>query len=74
MWAVDVETETRFVPGAARILFPIGFMQTGSRFDYDVSADGERFLAKTKRADAPPVQIHVVLNWFEELERLVPAR
>ena len=49
-------------------------MQTGSQFYYDVSADGERFLATTKRADAPPVQIHVVLNWFEELERLVPAR
>ena len=75
LWAVDVETEPRFVAGAPRLLFPIGTMQAAAWtwFDYDVSPDGERFLAKTKRADAPPVQIHVVMNWFEELERLVPT-
>lgn len=54
LWAVDVETEPRFVAGAPRLLFPIGFLQleTVSGGDYDVSPDGERFLAKTKRADA----------------------
>jgi len=59
-----------------RFLFPIAIVQSSASpyFDYDVFPDGERFLAITKRADAPPVQIHVILNWFEELERLVPTR
>jgi hypothetical protein len=43
-------------------------------FDYDVSADGQRFLM-VKRADTEwsRVPIHVVLNWFSELERRVPT-
>jgi len=42
---------------------------------YDVSPDGERFLM----VDAPDrelltvTEIHVVVNWFEELNRLVPT-
>jgi serine/threonine-protein kinase len=43
---------------------------------YDISPDGQRFLM-IKQADsgqtAPPPQIVVVKNWFEELKRLVPA-
>ena len=45
---------------------------------YDVSADGQRFLILK---DAPPPneqnsvapEIHVVVNWVEELKRLVPV-
>jgi serine/threonine-protein kinase len=43
---------------------------------YDVSADGQRFLmVKQAGGDQPPAppQIIVVLNWFEELKRLVPT-
>jgi hypothetical protein len=37
---------------------------------YDISPDGQRFLMiKREREEA---QINVVLNWFEELKRLVP--
>ena len=41
---------------------------------YDVSADGQRFLMvkETEQATAA-TQINVVLNWFEELKRLVPT-
>ena len=43
---------------------------------YDVSSDGQRFLvvgsgAPANAGDATP-EITVVLNWFEELKRLVP--
>ena len=76
LWAVDIETEPRFAAGAPRLLFPLGLVLASARagFDYDVSPDGERFLAKTKGEDAPPVQIHVVMNWVEELEQLSPTR
>ncbi len=36
--------------------------------DYDVTADGQRFLVMVKNPDAPAEEIHVVLNWFEKLK------
>jgi eukaryotic-like serine/threonine-protein kinase len=39
---------------------------------YDLSLDGKRFLM-VKQQEATPALV-VVLNWFEELKRLVPAR
>ena len=43
--------------------------------NYDVSRDGRRFLMVDlgEEDDAEPLQINVVLNWFEELKRLVPT-
>lgn len=44
---------------------------------YDVSPDGRRFLMIRRSdsgASAAPVRMVVVLNWFEELTRLVPPR
>jgi hypothetical protein len=42
---------------------------------YDVSADGQRFLMlnPVEQAQAAPIQINVVLNWFEELKQKVPT-
>jgi serine/threonine-protein kinase len=46
--------------------------------NYDVSLDGRRFLLllnATGAGDkAQPPQLNIVLNWGEELERLVPAK
>jgi len=40
---------------------------------YDISPDGERFLMMKEDAAQEQAQINVVLNWFEELKRLVPT-
>jgi hypothetical protein len=40
---------------------------------YDVSPDGKSFVMIQERRDEPLTEIHVVLHWFDELERLVPA-
>jgi hypothetical protein len=42
---------------------------------YDVSPDGQRFLMlkPTGEAGTAPTQINLVLNWSEELKRLVPT-
>jgi hypothetical protein len=37
-------------------------------FGFAVSADGRRFLYPARNPDASPREIHVVLNWFEELK------
>jgi hypothetical protein len=43
--------------------------------DYDVSPDGQRFLmVKLVDESEVPAQINVVLNWFDELKRLVPPK
>jgi hypothetical protein len=37
-------------------------------YGFSVSADGRRFLYPARNPDASPREIHVVLNWFEELK------
>ena len=41
-------------------------------FAYDVARDGERFLLALSNPDSAAKEIHVVQNWFEELEALAP--
>jgi len=45
----------------------------GLRAQYDVHPGGQRFLVLRPAGDAAASEIHVVLNWFEELKRLVPT-
>jgi serine/threonine protein kinase len=40
---------------------------------YDVAPDGQRFLMMKRVDSAPRRNIHIVLNWDEELERFVPT-
>ncbi len=42
-----------------------------SRTHYDIHPDGRRFLMMNMQGSEDS-KINVVLNWFEELERLVP--
>ncbi len=46
------------------------------RANYDVSPDDQRFLMlkPVEQEDAPLTEINVVLNWSEELKRLVPTK
>jgi eukaryotic-like serine/threonine-protein kinase len=36
------------------------------------SPDGRRFLSLTSRGQAGPIELRIILNWFDELERLAP--
>ena len=73
LWVVDVETEPDFRPGAPRLLFEAPY-QTDldglGNTNYDISLDGERFLMVSSASGS--ARLVVVLNWFEELKRLVP--
>ncbi len=73
MMVVSVQTEPTFTAERPRVLFEGSYIH--SQFDwasnYDISPDGERFLM-IKQAEVQ-TQINVVLNWFEELKRLVPS-
>ena len=77
MMAVDLDTQAGFTPGRPHLLFEGDFDETHLgyvRANYDVSPDGQRFLMTQPIAPAepPPSEISVVLNWSEELKRLVP--
>ena len=75
MMAVTVETEPRFSASMPKMVFQGAFLSnvlpgSGSR-TYDVSADGQRFLML--ETDEVRAELHVVLNWLEELEARVPG-
>jgi Tol biopolymer transport system component len=75
MMAVDVATQPSFTAGKPRMLFEGRYEPTPATApNYDVSPDGQRFLMlKPSETEQAPTQITVVLNWFEELKRRVPA-
>ncbi len=71
---VDVETGDRFSMGRPRALFSGDFRQDATgHASYDVSPDGQSFVMIQESRDEPLTEIHIVLNWFDELERLVPT-
>ena len=74
---VTVETEPTFRVGIPEVHVGDGyFFGSGQGRDWDVSPDGQRFLMLKNvdgNADVTTEQINVVLNWFEELKRLVPT-
>jgi hypothetical protein len=81
--AVEVRTQPTFSVGKPTPL-PIGegVLLVGPGRQYDITPDGKQFIvvrgstsasaAGARRA--PPAQINVVLNWSEELKRLVPTK
>ena len=78
--AVGVTTRPTFTFGNP-VPVPRPFVVRGAAFErnYDITRDGKRFLgvvpAGQTASGAPAApQIQVVLNWTEELKRLVPTR
>ncbi len=73
--AVFVHTEPTFSAETPRVLFEGSYQLSaaspGENPYYDISPDGQRFLM-IKIEQQAGTQINVVLNWFEELKRLVP--
>jgi hypothetical protein len=73
--SVSIRTEPELEVGAERVLLeglrmpaPIWI---GDGPSYDVSPDGERFVMVLETETPETMKVVVVLNWLEELERLV---
>jgi len=81
MMAVSVATHPAFTASTPRMLWEGRYAQGTSSAcgppgptssNYDVTADGQRFLMiKDSDTESFPSQINVVLNWSEELKRLM---
>jgi Tol biopolymer transport system component len=65
--AVRVDTASGFTAGAREVLFDGPYIGSDSHTNYDAHPDGERFvMIRQENGD-----LVVVLNWFEELERIL---
>ena len=71
---VPVRLAPEFRAERPRVLFEDRFEDglPGHVRNYDISADGERFLM-LQGEQTGPNEVVVVFNWFEELKRLVPT-
>ncbi|MDA2930045.1 protein kinase [Acidobacteria bacterium AH-259-O06] len=75
MMATAVETGAELKIGDPEMLFEGRFLPTGrpdARRNYDIAPDG-RFLMIKREQDVTPTEFSILLNWFEELKRLVPT-
>jgi Tol biopolymer transport system component len=73
--AVRVGAAPTFSAGRPQVLFEAP-MRVSSGYgtpDYDVTADGRRFFMIPLGSQQRRKHIHIVLNWFEELNQLVPS-
>ncbi len=72
MMSVPVTIGSSFQPGTPSVLFTHD-NPSGPPPAYSVCPDGKRFVMLQPSGQETPGQINVVLNWFEELKRLVPT-
>ena len=76
LMAVTTQTDPTFASGTPAVLFEANYYTDSILRPYDVAPDG-RFLMLKPTSSAEegdlPLQLTVVLNWFEELKRLVPV-
>ena len=72
MMVVSIENAPAFTHGRPEILFETEGLDSRPSSFYDISPDGERFLM-VSRSEFRARPIHLVLNWFEELNHLVPG-
>ena len=74
MMAVEIDTRSSFSAGKPKSLFQGLYQPTPIlESNYDVGPDGRFLMIKPGGEEQAPTQVNVVLNWFEELKRLVPV-
>ncbi len=72
-YASKIRLEPELSIGAPQLAFDVpGFVDTFGR-SYDVSRDGQRLLVLRRVNEPTRTKLHLVQNWFAELERLVPS-
>ena len=79
--SVPIETAPTFRPGTPITMFELPpFYSSAARIgrQWDIAPDGDRFLIMTPGEDVTKDQTQsrmvVVLNWHEELKRVVPTK
>ena len=74
MMAVSFDPSSPTPLGSPSVLFEDSYAETALAASYDVAADGRFLMLKPdEQSETGPVQVVLVRNWLEELERLVPT-
>ncbi len=72
--SVDVRSTNPLALGERRRLLDVSAFEPQYFREFDVSADGQRFLFIRAEPDSRPTRIDVILNWFPELARKAGAK
>jgi dipeptidyl aminopeptidase/acylaminoacyl peptidase len=67
MLAVPIRTSPALATDRPQVLFEGNYLDGPGVANYDVTADGQRFLMVRGRTSGRGGEVDVVLNWFEEL-------
>ena len=73
MMVVGVTANTSFVAERPKLLFEARYESPAVRANYDVTSDGHFVMVKAEAQQSINRQLNVVLNWVEELKRLMPT-
>ena len=77
LMVVSIQTTPAFHSSRSRELFEGPYVSPSTigavARTYDVAPDGQHFLMIEGGEEEGGNQLHVVLNWFEELKRRVPT-
>ena len=76
MMVVAIHAEPTFSAGTPRTLFEFkeGPGDAEGFRGFDLAPDGQHFvMIQEGEESAPPTQLRVVVNWFEELKAKVPT-
>jgi hypothetical protein len=82
---VSYKTDLGFKPERPKVLFSGTYVHANLTYEpdgefspWDISPDGDRFLMIKELSPASSVEgprrINIVVNWFEELKKLVPVK
>ena len=74
LMSVQVNTAGPLKLGERKRLLDLSAYDSGSFHEFDVSADGQRFLLIRTDPDSRPVRLDVVINWFDDLRRKSPVK
>jgi Tol biopolymer transport system component len=69
--SVAVQTSGALVLGARHKVLDLSGFDPGAFHEFDVSADGKRFLLIRTEPASRPMRLDIILNWFDELKRKV---
>ena len=75
MMATNITTRPGLSVETPRLLFEGHYLSGASSNprSYDLAPDGKRFVMIRGEGESRPTELQVVLNWFDEVKRLVPT-
>jgi len=74
LMSVEILSNDPLRLGTRKKLLDVSAFEPAYFHDFDVAADGQRFLFIRAEPDARPTRIDVILNWFPELKRLAAGQ